>query len=113
MKKDRFETFVQGLYDELTKILKDKNNDYTAGSRSAFANFEASRDYGVAPLIGLCVRMGDKVKRVQTFCKTNSLAVEGEYVEDAFKDIIGYCTIALAMIEEKNEETKINYPNYP
>jgi hypothetical protein len=52
--------------------------------------------------------MGDKVKRVQTFCKTNSLAVEGEHVEDAFKDIIGYCTIALAMIEENKEE--INYP---
>jgi hypothetical protein len=49
MKKDTFETFVQGLYNELTKVLKDKNNDYTAGSRDAFANFEASRDYGVVP----------------------------------------------------------------
>ena len=110
MKKDTFETFVQGLYDELTKVLKDKNNDYTAGSCDAFANFAASRDYGVIPLVGLCVRMGDKVKRVQTFCKTNSLAVEGEHVEDAFKDIIGYCTIALAMIKEKKEEIEINYP---
>jgi hypothetical protein len=110
MNKETFQEFTQALYGDLIQVLKDKNNDYTAGSCSAFANFDASRDYGVPPLVGLCVRMGDKVKRVQTFCKNKTLAVEGEYVQDAFKDIIGYCTIALAMIEDKREENEINYP---
>tara|TARA_R100001463_G_scaffold31954_1_gene71850 strand:- start:1797 stop:2129 length:333 start_codon:yes stop_codon:yes gene_type:complete len=110
MKKETFETFTQGLYEDLIQVLKDKNNDYTAGSSSAFANFDASRDYGVPPLIGLCVRMGDKVKRVQTFCKNKTLSVEGEHVQDAFKDIIGYCTIALAMIKEDKKQNEINYP---
>lgn len=110
MNKETFETFTQGLYEDLIQVLKDKNNDYTAGSSSAFANFDASRDYGVPPLIGLCVRMGDKVKRVQTFCKNKTLSVEGEHVQDAFKDIIGYCTIALAMIEEDKKQNEINYP---
>ena len=110
MNKETFQEFTQALYGDLIQVLKDKNNDYTAGSSSAFANFDASRDYGVPPLVGLCVRMGDKVKRVQTFCKNKTLAVEGEYVQDAFKDIIGYCTIALAMTEEDKKQNEINYP---
>jgi len=110
MNKETFEEFTQALYGDLIQVLKDKNNDYTAGSSSAFANFDASRDYGVPPLVGLCVRMGDKVKRVQTFCKNKTLAVEGEHVQDAFKDIIGYCTIALAMIKKDKKQNEINYP---
>lgn len=110
MNKQTFETFTEDLYKDLIQLLKDKNNDYTAGSSSAFANFDASRDYGVPPLVGLCVRMGDKVKRVQTFCKNKTLSVQGEYVQDAFKDIIGYCTIALAMTEEDKKQNEINYP---
>lgn len=109
MIKEKFEEFTQGLFSKISKTLKDKNNDYTAKSSNAFANFEQAKDYGVDPLVGLCVRMGDKVKRVQTFCKTKSLSVEGEHVQDAFEDIIGYCTIALAMIEER-KENKIDYP---
>jgi hypothetical protein len=110
MNKETFEEFTQDLYKDLIKTLKAKNNDYTAGSCSAFANFDASRDYGVPPLVGLCVRMGDKVKRVQTFCKNKTLCVDGEFVEDAFKDIVGYCTIALAMIKEDKKQNEINYP---
>jgi hypothetical protein len=110
MIKERFETFTQELYSKLQKTLKSKNHDYTARSTSAFANFESARDYGVDPLVGLCIRMGDKVKRVQTFCKTNSLRVEGEHVEDSFEDIIGYCTIALAMIEDSKDKNTVKYP---
>ena len=109
MIKEKFEEFNKSLFSKMSNVLKDKSNDYTAMSTDAFANFEEAREYGVDPLIGLCVRMGDKIKRVQTFCKTKSLAVEGEHVEDAFEDIIGYCTIALAMIKEK-KENHIDYP---
>ena len=109
MKKQQFEEFTKSLFSKMSSVLRDKNNDYTALSTDAFANFEQAREYGVDPLVGLCVRMGDKVKRVQTFCKTKSLAVEDEHVEDAFEDIIGYCTIALAMIKEK-KDNHIDYP---
>ena len=109
MTKEKFEEFTKSLFSKMSNVLKDKNNDYTAMSTDAFANFEQARDYGVDPLTGLCVRMGDKIKRVQTFCKTKSLAVEDEHVEDAFEDIIGYCVIALGMIKKKKEK-HINYP---
>ena len=109
MTKEKFEEFTKSLFSKMSNVLRDKNNDYTEMSTDAFANFEQARDYGVDPLIGLCVRMGDKIKRVQTFCKTKSLAVEDEHVEDAFEDIIGYCTIALAMIKEK-KDNHIDYP---
>lgn len=109
MKKQQFEEFTKSLFSKMSNVLRDKNNDYTALSTDAFANFEQAREYGVDPLVGLCVRMGDKIKRVQTFCKTKSLAVEDEHVEDAFEDIIGYCTIALAMVKEKKEK-RVDYP---
>ena len=52
----------------------------------------------------LVVRCLDKVQRVKSFTKQGILQVEGEGVEDAFKDIIGYSLLALGMLEEANIE---------
>ena len=92
--------YSEKLYAELTSVLAAKSNDYTGGD-GAFANFNMASEYGVDPLVRLFVRMGDKVKRIQTYCKTGELKVSHEGIEDAFKDIIGYSTIALAMLEER------------
>lgn len=91
---------AEKLYAELTSVLEAKSNDYTGGD-GAFANFNMASEYGVDPLVGLCIRMGDKVKRIQTYCKTGELQVSHEGIEDAFKDLIGYCTIALGMLNER------------
>lgn len=106
MTKEQLNKFVPVILKEIETILKNKNNDYTARSDSAFANFEQASEYGVDPLVGLCVRMGDKHKRVQTFCKNGHLAVKSERVEDAFIDMIGYCILALAMLEDRDDEPK-------
>ena len=96
----------------MLKLLNKKNNDYTAGSQTAFANFEGSKEYGIDPLIGLCLRMHDKTKRIQTFCQKGFLDVDNESVEDAFKDLIGYSVIALGMIHDSNKvETQPSPPS--
>lgn len=97
MKNEKLIEFADELYKGMLITLKAKNHDYT-GNDSAFANFEQSKDYGVDPLIGLCLRIGDKMKRVQTYCKRGELQASNEGIEDAFEDLIGYSTIALAML---------------
>ena len=100
--------FVKQTFDEMYELIKKKNNDYTNGS-GPFANFEQATHFGVDPLVGLSIRLGDKFQRLQTFCKTGSLAVQGEGVEDIFRDFIGYSCIALGMLKEakRNEDIRI------
>jgi hypothetical protein len=91
---------AEKTYAEMLLVLAAKSNDYTGGD-GAFANFNMASEYGVDPLVGLCVRAGDKVKRIQTYCKTGELKVSHEGIKDAFRDLIGYYTIADAMLEER------------
>lgn len=92
--------FCKDTAQSVVGLMEKKNNDYTAGG-SPFANFEQSANYGVDPIVGLSIRMGDKMKRIETFCKNGKLSVDNEGVEDAYKDLIGYSLIALAMLEEE------------
>lgn len=56
---------------------------------------------GRIPLIGLFIRMGDKMQRLKAFSKHGKLQVKSEGVDDALRDLIGYCTLGLAMIEDR------------
>lgn len=98
-------SFLERETSSILAIMKNKNKDYTAGG-GPFANFEQAKDFGVEPLLGLSLRLGDKFKRVQSYFKNQSLSVESEGIEDAYRDIIGYSLIALAMIHEKKMNGK-------
>lgn len=84
--------------DKTRKILEAKNADYSGSTDTPFANFEASVTYGVHPLIGLLVRVGDKLKRIESFVKNGKLEVVDETVEDAFEDVINYMVLGKAMV---------------
>ena len=101
MTHEQLEEYIPVLFERMEAILKGKNHDYTSLGGDAFANFRQSEEFGVDPLIALCIRMGDKFKRVQTFCKNGELMVQNEAVDDAFRDLIGYSVLALAMFSEK------------
>lgn len=92
--------FLEREVSSILALMKNKNKDYTAGG-GPFANFEQAKDFGIHPLLGLSLRMGDKFKRIQSYFKNQSLAVKSEGIEDAYRDLIGYSLIALAMLEEK------------
>jgi len=84
-----------------------KNADYTGGGDDddPLANFKDSEKYGVENVTGIFLRMGDKMRRLQTFSRNGKLSVQGETVKDALRDIANYSLLALAMIDEQEEES--------
>ena len=83
------EWWEQFRHEEVQYILEftgRKNSDYTGGDGcdNPFANFDASVEFGVDPLTGICVRMQDKFQRAKAFCATGSLEVNTEWPSPPF-----------------------------
>ena len=100
MNRAEYELFINELFGDMKGILSAKNADY-ADHDNPFANFSQSVDFGVEPLIGLFIRMGDKMQRLKAWSLRGTLEVRNEGIEDALKDIIGYATLGLAMMRDE------------
>ena len=74
------------------KLFSQKNADYG----DAFAN------YGI---VGVMVRMGDKIARVNTL-STHETQVCDESIADTFIDLYNYCIMTLMLICDSVEEDK-------
>lgn len=87
----------------------NKNFDYTNGSAGVFDNFKGATYLGIHPVMGIMLRVQDKMKRIQTFVSQGKLAVEGEGVFDAIEDTINYMILIKGIIveEEKNHNASI------
>ncbi len=101
------------LHDETCskalEIMRQKNSDYTGGSQATdgLANFKASRILGLHPVLGLLLRVQDKLMRIRSFVADGELRVTGESVEDACDDLLNYAILCKALlIEEQNELTQ-------
>lgn len=104
--KEWWFAFQAEQFNRISKLTRKKNDDYTGGActTNPFANFDEAGDFGVDPLIGLSLRMGDKMQRLKAFCNGGlSLETNGDTVADIFNDLIGYSSIALGMLERKKE----------
>lgn len=101
--KEWWETFRTLEIQHILELTANKNSDYTGGDTcdNPFANFDASTEFGVEPLTGICIRMQDKFQRAKAFCSFGSLRVntEGDKAKDIFRDLIGYSLIAIGMLE--------------
>lgn len=95
------------LHDELCGSAKDlmtrKNYDYTSGSGDSFANFRGSSYLGIDPVLGVMLRMQDKMMRIRTFVEKGELKVKDESVRDAFIDLVNYTVLMYGLIEEGKE----------
>ena len=93
--------------DSILELTANKNADYTGGEtcENPFANFDASSEFGVHPLTGICIRMQDKFQRAKAFCSDGQLKVitKGDQSKDIFRDLIGYSLIAIGMLERDNK----------
>lgn len=98
--------FQRETFDEIISLTKAKNSDYTGGTDDPFANFRMAEEIGMTALHGLVLRMGDKWQRVKSYMAKGELAVKGEGIEDAFRDMIGYSVLALGLIEESKKNGK-------
>ena len=58
-----------------------------------------AEQWGIAPWIGVAIRMNDKVTRLQSFAKNGVLANEG--VVDNLMDLAAYALIAIVLLEEE------------
>ena len=71
---------------EMHKLLCRKQHDYGHGNISKFG------------LVGVAVRMCDKIERAQNMSKKNGVSAQTtEPLKDAYEDIIGYAVIAVML----------------
>jgi hypothetical protein len=70
------------------ELFKKKNQDYG----DAFA------EYGP---IGVLIRMGDKIKRLQSIDKNQITLVNDEKMRDTLIDLHNYAAMALILLDEK------------
>lgn len=103
MDKARWEEVFDDTICNLSHTLARKNKDYTAGSDDPFANFRSSSEVGIDPLLGVLIRILDKVQRLKSFALSGKLSVENETVEDSLMDIMGYACFMIGMLREKDE----------
>ena len=100
MTTEEYFQFIDTLNKEMVSLVRRKNADYTSG-KGPFANFKVSENFGVDPITGLAVRMGDKMQRLQSYCKQGKLEVEDEGLAEIAYDFIGYSWLLLGMLEER------------
>jgi len=101
-------TELLALHDDLCtrgkEIMTSKNHDYTGGGGDPFANFRGSTALGVDPIVGILLRVQDKMQRIKTFAEKGELKVKGESVKDALIDTINYMILIGGLIEDSQEE---------
>ena len=85
------------VQSEGLELFKKKNSDYG----DAFAS------YGP---IGVLVRMGDKIRRLQSVTKSSLTLVECESIRDTLIDLHNYSAMAIMLLDETVED---NYPSAP
>jgi len=79
---------MKAIHAETLELFKRKNNDYG----DAFA------EYGT---IGVLVRMGDKIKRLQQITKTQIQLVNDEKIRDTLLDLHNYSAMAIMLLDEE------------
>ena len=79
------------VQDEAKKLFEKKNKDYG----DAFAN------YGP---IGVLVRMGDKIQRLQTITNHSVTMVQDEKMRDTLIDLHNYAAMAIMLLDEKKKK---------
>lgn len=84
-----------------------KQADYGTAT-DPFANVRSASDWGLPGSLGACIRMGDKLRRLQAFYAKGSLA--NESVEDAFLDLLVYAGIGLLLYREESAAAAAGAP---
>ena len=94
------------LYQKGRDIMTKKNHDYTGGSGDPYANFKGSVEFGIDPVLGILLRVQDKMKRIQTFVEKGELKVQGESLEDALVDVQNYIDLIYGIIKGERDDGK-------
>lgn len=91
-------TQMQVVQNEALELFKKKNSDYG----DAFASYGA---------IGVLVRMGDKISRLQSISNKNITLINTESLRDTLIDLHNYSAMAIMLLDEKNTTPKAPPPS--
>lgn len=91
---DRFHQLLKEIGD-----LHDKKRADYGSDEDPFANVNQSKDWGIEPWIAACLRIDDKIKRLQSLVKNGRL--RNESAVDSMRDIAAYSLIAEILYEQK------------
>lgn len=89
---------METIQKEGLELFKKKNEDYG----DAFAN------YGV---VGVLVRMGDKISRLQSITTKQVSLINSESLRDTLIDLHNYSAMAIMLLDE--DKNKIQYKTLP
>lgn len=89
---------LKKVQEEGFKLFEKKNQDYG----DAFAT------YGT---VGILVRMGDKIHRLQSITSKGINLVEDEKLRDTLIDLHNYAAMGVMLLDEKDEKNEITSPN--
>ena len=89
--------------DELKMLHDAKNHDY-ATEKNPYKNLEGVSRIGIEPWRGIVIRLMDKFERVEQYCTNGELAIKSEGMEDTFKDIAVYSTLAMILFRKEQEK---------
>lgn len=92
------------LLDEMKDLHIRKNAGYAGDSPDPWANFRMSESFGVSAFLGVLVRMSDKYIRITNLVKNPNNEKVGESIKDTLFDLAAYSLIAIAILEEKENE---------
>jgi hypothetical protein len=91
--------------------MSDNNriSQYTAVQKEALDLFtKKNADYGDAFAtygpVGVLVRMGDKISRLQSISKSGITLVDNESIRDTLIDLHNYAAMAVMLIDEKDKQ---------
>ena len=93
----RVEYFRQ-LQDEQFATFQKKNRDYG----DSFAN---------DGLVGVLVRMGDKISRAKKITTTGIHLVKDESLRDTLEDLSTYCLLAMILMDEASQRNNADIIN--
>jgi len=86
-KPNREEQMIK-VQKEALDLFKNKNKDYG----DAFAN------YGI---VGILVRLGDKISRIQNITHNSITIINTESLRDTLIDLHNYSAMAIMLLDEK------------
>jgi len=94
----RFMLLLQEVYD--THVAKAAG--YSGSDNpDTWANFREADAWGIAPLDGCLVRMGDKYRRAQNLRRNPDNDRVGESLRDTLMDLANYAMISVCLLEEE------------
>lgn len=86
-------TQLKTVQEEAAKLFERKNKDYG----DAFAN------YGI---IGILVRMGDKISRLQSITTKQVSLINTESLRDTLIDLHNYSAMAIMLLDEDKKKSE-------